>query len=61
MTSRPTIISASCWRSVSAGVVCPVTAPLRSTVMRSLSSSTSCSLWEMKIKPRPASGHLPAG
>ena len=50
-TRRPTISSASDSRVESAGTVLPDTLPLLASVMSSLISITSWSLWEMKINP----------
>ena len=53
VTSRPTIISASSSSEVSAGVVSPVTRPLRRTMTRSAMVITSLSLWVIKMIDLP--------
>ena len=54
-TSRPTISSASSSSVVSLGLRSPITLPRRMTVIRSAISSTSYSLWLMKMIDRPSS------
>ncbi len=54
-TARPTIISARSALVAVFGSPSPTTRPARSTVMRSATSSTSCSLWVMKTIALPAS------
>ena len=53
-TSRPTISSARSSSSVSAGMRSPTTLPRRMTVIRSAISSTSYSLWLMKMMLCPS-------
>ena len=58
VTSAPTIISASLWRSVSAVATSPTILPWRSTSTRRVIVITSPSLWEMKITDRPSATAL---
>ena len=57
-TSRPTISSARSSSSVSEGMRLPTTFPRRMTVMRSAISSTSYSLWLMKMMLVPSAVSL---
>ena len=57
-TSRPTIrLASDCWVAVCGSAV-PATRPLRSTVMRSATASTSRSLWVMNTIDLPWSTRL---
>src|SRR5213593_2493894 len=53
-TARPTMSSASSFSFVSLGLRLPTTLPRRITVIRSAISSTSSSLWLMKITLAPS-------
>ena len=54
-TARPTIISASSASVAAFGSRSPTTLPARSTLIRSATSITSCSLWVMNTSALPAS------